>query len=396
MWHCSRRVALTCRNFRSVVLPGSVAAGVAVDSTCSTSACRISRCDVATVSATAPTCSVFAKLKEKLSVCSAKKIDQKLAAVHAAEKRLLDMMPANTPYEVADVRVHVDGFGARCSLIEPETEFTVHTVIVGAEHTDKPPIVLVHGFMMGAGSFWKLLPELARERTVYAIDIIGMAGSSRPPFDATALKPQDIEELLSEPFERWAEALQLKNFVLLGHSFGGLVSSYWAMRHPERIACLGLLSPCLGFSDERISRFTGDLKNPDTPWQRRAWFSVIESIWSNHITPQTLVRWVPGFKGWLGGSNERRFKTMASGITDEEGRLLSKYVIATMDTPQSTEAAGPALFEPFLRPIEVQGETIKSRLAQLTDVPMFAIYGDHDWMEMPPQSDIPQDRKSVV
>lgn len=385
----SRRLwcALRCGHSRipQPSFHGVAAAGVASTLVASASP---GRCEMATVSVEPQGCSVISKLREKLARCQSTKMDKQLSIVHDAERRLLDMMPASTPYEVTDVRVQVEGFGSRCALFGPESELSIHTVIVGAEHKDKVPIVLVHGFMMGAGSFWKLLPELARERTVYAIDIIGMAGSSRPAFDTNTLSPGEIEELLYKPFECWAEALQIKEFVLLGHSFGGLVSAYWATHHPERIACLGLLSPLLGFSDERINAFASAMQNKDAPWQRRAFFSIIECAWSNHITPQSLVRWLPGFKGLVGRATERRYQATASGINEEEGKMLSTYVVATMDTPASTEAAGPALFEPFLRPVEMPGGTIKSRLAHL-DLPLFAIYGDRDWMEMPLQGEMP-------
>lgn len=56
-----------------------------------------------------------------------------------------------------------------------------------------------------------------------------------------------------EPFERWAEALGLREFDLVGHSFGGFVCAAWAARGAG-VRRMGLLSPLLGFSDERISR----------------------------------------------------------------------------------------------------------------------------------------------
>merc|ERR1712007_41159 len=85
--------------------------------------------------------------------------------------------------------------------------------------------------MMGAPAFFKLLPLLAAERTVYAVDIIGMGGSDRPPFNARSMSAEQAEDLLVEPFERWAKAMQLPAFVLVGHSFGGFVAGCWATRN---------------------------------------------------------------------------------------------------------------------------------------------------------------------
>mmetsp|Transcript_92256 Transcript_92256/g.214304 ORF Transcript_92256/g.214304 Transcript_92256/m.214304 type:complete len:406 (+) Transcript_92256:31-1248(+) len=324
----------------------------------------------------------FATLAANFKFCARAHVG-KLAGIHEAEARLLAQMP-DTPYETWDVPVELD-VGRRCFLVPVEREYTIHTVAVGLQHRDKLPVVLVHGFMMGSATFFKWLPLLAQERTVYAIDIIGMAGSGRPPFDASRLSAEEAEELLVDAFERWAEAQGLKSFALVGHSFGGYVCAAWACRHPERIRYLGLLSPLLGFSDERISRFE---PREDAPWQQRAVKCLLDAAWAHHITPQSLVRWIPGAKGMFERASQHRFQSFASNVTVEEGQLLSEYVVATMDTPSSTEQAPLVCFGPLLRPLEVNGGTIKARLAQLS-VPMFVLYGDHDWMDKAQPAEVP-------
>lgn len=307
----------------------------------------------------------------------------KLAVIHEAAERLLSRMPA-TSYEAYDVPVQLD-VEQTCFPVSAEAEYTIRTVRVGAEHGDKLPIVLVHGFMMGSATFFKWLPLLATERTIYALDVIGMAGSGRPPFDASKLSAEEAEELLVAAFERWAEKVELTEFALIGHSFGGYVCSAWAARYPARIKFLGLLSPLLGFSDERIARLE---PKEDAPWQQRALKCVLDGVWAHHITPQLLVRWLPGAKGWFARASERRFQQMAADVTEEEGRLLSEYIIATMDTPLSTERAPLVCFGPLLRPIEIAGGTIKKRLSQLL-VPICIIYGQHDWMDRALPFEIP-------
>lgn len=318
------------------------------------------------------------------------RINEKLSKIHSAEERLLDLMPG-TAYRAWDVPVELD-VGRRCFLVPVESEYTIHTVVVGQEHRDREPLVLVHGFMMGSATFFKWLPLLARERTVYAIDIVGMAGSGRPPFDASRLSADEAEELLVSAFERWADTVGLKSFALLGHSFGGYVCGAWAARHPERVRCLGLLSPLLGFSDARISRYE---PTQDAPWQHHAMKCIVDTVWAKKITPQALVRWIPGAKGWFERASERRFQSFATNVTAEEGRLLSEYVVATMDTPSSTEQAPLVCFGPLLRPLEVAGGTIKARLAQL-QIPMFVVYGDHDWMDKASPRELPNCQFVVI
>lgn len=241
--------------------------------------------------------------------------------------------------------------------------------------------------MMGAAGFFKWLPLLAKERTVYAIDIIGMGGSGRPPFNAKASTPEEAEDLLVAPFEAWATSVGLDEFVLLGHSFGGFVASCWATRRQANVICLGLLSPLLGFSDERIEKAT---PSADTSCQRRILWSVAESAWTNHVTPQALIRYVPGAKGWFERTSMLRFSKdgWVVGMTEEEGRF-TEYLVKTLDMPASTESTATVCFGPLLRPSEVDGGTIKKRVAKLT-VPTFAVYGDRDWMDKATKDELPQ------
>mmetsp|Transcript_37189 Transcript_37189/g.67845 ORF Transcript_37189/g.67845 Transcript_37189/m.67845 type:complete len:398 (-) Transcript_37189:38-1231(-) len=320
------------------------------------------------------------------------KADPKLKRVHEAESKLLSLMK-DVPFEAKDVFVDLN-LKFRCHMCTKDNccgyhpEFhpwPIHTVIVGKEHTDKMPIVLVHGFMMGAACFFKWYPMLAKERTVYAIDIIGMGGSGQPPFSHDRQTPERAEDLLVEPFINWAAAMGLSEFILLGHSLGGFVVSAWASRDDQqRIKCLGLLSPLLGWSDARLE---GTKEWASSTWQRRAISSVMESAWSNHITPQAFVRWIPGAEGFFKRNAQRRFGR-AKDMTDEECKMLAEYVVATMATPASAEAAAAVCFEPFCKPVAIGGATIKQRLSQLK-TPMFSINGDHDWMEAATSEEIP-------
>lgn len=311
------------------------------------------------------------------------RLSEKLASIHEAEGKVLDLM--GTPYETHDVIVQLD---VKNKAFRSETEYTIHTVVVGMEHRDKPPIVLIHGFMMGAPGFFKLLPLLAKHRTVYAVDIIGMGGSGRPPFDARSSTAAEAERLLVEPFEQWSASMGLTSFVLLGHSFGGFVAACWASRQPASVTSLGLLSPLLGFSDERIDAFK---PKQDATWQQQAFYCLVETAWSNHLTPQTLMRYTPGAKSWFARMSKRRFSPegWVKDMTEEEGRLLTDYLVKTIDTPSSTESTATVCFGPLMRPVEIDGDTIKKRVAALA-MPVFAIYGDRDWMDAASPHEIPK------
>jgi pimeloyl-ACP methyl ester carboxylesterase len=94
------------------------------------------------------------------------------------------------------------------------------------------PIVMVHGFAAGI-AFWVMnLEELSKDRPLYAIDLPGFGRSARPKFSKEA---EEIEQQYVDSIERWREMMGIDKMVLLGHSFGGYLSSAYAMRHPEKV-----------------------------------------------------------------------------------------------------------------------------------------------------------------
>ena len=102
------------------------------------------------------------------------------------------------------------------------------------------PIVLLHGFGAGSAFFAMNLENLAKDHPVYAIDILGFARSSRPQF---SYDPTKIEQQFVDSIERWREVLQIPKMVLLGHSFGGFLSSSYALRFPDRLEHLICVDP---------------------------------------------------------------------------------------------------------------------------------------------------------
>jgi pimeloyl-ACP methyl ester carboxylesterase len=96
-----------------------------------------------------------------------------------------------------------------------------------------PPLVLLHGFASSIYTWSEVLPELAREHDVVALDFPGHGGSEVRP------------DLTAEDWVRVAGALVdglgLGRFDLVGHSLGGAVACVTAAQRPAEVRRLALI-----------------------------------------------------------------------------------------------------------------------------------------------------------
>ncbi|XP_075216912.1 pummelig isoform X6 [Lycorma delicatula] len=64
--------------------------------------------------------------------------------------------------------------------------------------------------------------------------------SSRPVFSSD---PLEAEKQLVKAVEEWRKEMQIKKFILLGHSMGGFLAASYAIEYPERVNHLILADP---------------------------------------------------------------------------------------------------------------------------------------------------------
>lgn len=116
-----------------------------------------------------------------------------------------------------------------------------------------------------------------------------MGGSSRPADFSLDFTASQCLDYFLDYFERWRVALpkhykplrdkQLTGFYIAGHSFGGYLSTHYALRYPEHVKKLVLLSP-VGLTD--IDTLT-------TPREKRKPWSIDGFLcWKFTTCPQQL------------------------------------------------------------------------------------------------------------
>jgi pimeloyl-ACP methyl ester carboxylesterase len=157
-----------------------------------------------------------------------------------------------------------------------------YAAIRGAQifYTDEgeggPPLIFVHGWTCDSHDWMWQLPAFGDRRTI-AFDLRGHGRSSAPEggYDIPSLAA-DIAELM--------DSLDIAKAILIGHSLGGVISSYLASTAPERVLGVVVIDPPYGIDDEGARRnlelvaameaysptvvvadFLGILESPQTP-----------------------------------------------------------------------------------------------------------------------------------
>lgn len=115
----------------------------------------------------------------------------------------------------------------------------ISTLIAGDEAA--PPLVLIHGLGASKASWLPVVPALAEQHRVYAIDLPGFGSSSKPRGKYTA-------DWLAEHVFRFMDMVDLDSTFVAGNSLGGRVTMEMAMMEPERVRGIACLCPASAFS----------------------------------------------------------------------------------------------------------------------------------------------------
>jgi pimeloyl-ACP methyl ester carboxylesterase len=90
------------------------------------------------------------------------------------------------------------------------------------------PIVLIHCFTCAIGWWDRVMPALARDHRVVAIDLLGHGGSAKP---GSGYSMEDQASLVAEALAR----LGVARATVVGHSLGGVVATALAVESPDLV-----------------------------------------------------------------------------------------------------------------------------------------------------------------
>lgn len=272
-------------------------------------------------------------------------------------------------------------------------ERTDNASIAKEEEPPKNVLVMTHGYGAGIGFFYRnfgMISELDGWRT-YSIDWLGMANSGRPKFpkknknESVESVVQKTEDFFIDSLEEWRKVNKIDKFTLLGHSLGGYLSSCYAMKYPDRVEKLILVSPA-GFGNQP----------PDFEKQ----FSslgfipkVLIGMWSNmwDFSPMQIVRSAGPFGPKLvKGYTNRRF----AYLEEKERSDFHSYLYHI----SSHDGCGEYALTRLLIPGAFARVSLSDRISKIK-CPITFLYGANDWMKYEHAMDlvknIPNDRLRI-
>ncbi|EFX80395.1 hypothetical protein DAPPUDRAFT_304102 [Daphnia pulex] len=284
-----------------------------------------------------------------------------------AESRILKVI--KTAYEAKYVNI------GKCV---GGTENKIWTLMLNKD-AEKTPLVMLHGFASGVALWCLNLDTLARERPVYAIDLLGFGSSSRPHFSSNAL---EAESEMVKSIEEWRKQIGLEKFVLLGHSMGGFLASAYALQHPDRVSHVVLADPW-GFPD-RPSGNDSNNRIRIPPWVKGIAYLL------QPFNPLWLIR----VSGRLGPHIVRKarpdiFQKYAETVEDAD-EAISQYVYHC----NAQSPTGESCFHAMMASFGWAKYPMLHRIPALrSDIPLTFIYGARSWVDRHPGQIIKDSRK---
>lgn len=98
------------------------------------------------------------------------------------------------------------------------------------------PVILLHGAWNDSSQWVSVMEALSQHFHCFALDLLGCGESNNPNIHYSI-------DLQVECLAEFLQALKLDKVYLVGHSLGGWIAASYALKYPEQVEGLVLLSP---------------------------------------------------------------------------------------------------------------------------------------------------------
>ncbi len=241
---------------------------------------------------------------------------------------------------------------------------SIYYVRAGERSSQRPPLLLVHGFGASTDHWRKNITGLCDEFEVWAIDLLGFGRSAKPGWQYSGnLWRDQLYEFITEVIGQPA--------VLVGNSLGGYACLCVAAQHPDAAAGLVLLNSAGPLSEnqsdaaEALQTEVQPPRQPD-PLQKLLG-DVVRSILQQPWARFLLFQYVR--QRWVIRQTLEKVYLDKSAVTDQ--------LVEEIYRPSCDPGAAEVFASVFSTP---QGEKVDVLLKQL-NCPLLLLWGEADpWM----------------
>lgn len=201
----------------------------------------------------------------------------------------------------------------------------LHTFELQCKQQPRGTVVFLHGFGGSCATYHQFLTELADHFHVIAFDWLGMGCSSKPAFDYIKMNAAQVVDLFVGCLHKWIEALDLRDFHLVGHSLGAYFGSFYVQRFATTIKSFTTVS-CAGTTREPadLARLVNVSKLP-LKRKAMAWFwkfmnkGYVSGFTAFSCMPLTWIinKWIEGRMDIAGDEKKATVQFMAAMFWDK-------------------------------------------------------------------------------
>ncbi|MBD2175629.1 alpha/beta fold hydrolase [Pseudanabaena sp. FACHB-1998] len=226
--------------------------------------------------------------------------------------------------------------------------------VSAGKNTQRPPLLLIHGFGASTDHWRKNIAELSQEFEVYAIDLLGFGRSQKPAWQYSGdLWRDQLHDFIDQKIQRPT--------VIAGNSLGGYASLCVAADYPQSVAGIVLLNSAGPFTD--TNPLGAKKVNPLQKAISQTLQGILRQPWANQLL-FSFVRQKSRIRSTL-----QKVYLDQSAVTDQ--------LVEEIYRPSSDEGAAQVFASVFSTP---QGKKVDQLLTAMT-CPLLIIWGEGDpWM----------------
>jgi pimeloyl-ACP methyl ester carboxylesterase len=136
-----------------------------------------------------------------------------------------------------------------------------------------PIPIFLHGSWHDGSQWAQTIEPLSRDFHCFALDLLGYGNS-------TALKPPNSIAIEVDCLAEFVSTLKLSPVYLIGHSLGAWIAISYALRYPDRVRGVVMISP-EGFSLNNWNKYSKLTKYLlADPWRLRGWLTILNILTS--------------------------------------------------------------------------------------------------------------------